>query len=43
MVERCALDSSGSVQGPVVDSCECGNEPTGSIKRGEFLAQLSDY
>ena len=21
----------------VADSCECGNEPSGSVKRGEFL------
>jgi hypothetical protein len=23
--------------GQVAGSCECGNEPSGSIKRGEFL------
>jgi len=23
--------------GQVVDTCECGNEPSGSIKCGEFL------
>jgi hypothetical protein len=28
---------SGSGQGPVPDSCEHGNEPSGSIKGGEFL------
>jgi hypothetical protein len=28
---------------PVVGSCEHGNEPAGSIKRGKFLDQLSDY
>jgi hypothetical protein len=22
---------------PVAGNCECGNEPSGSIKRGEFL------
>jgi hypothetical protein len=25
------------------DSCEHGNEPSGYIKRGEFLDKLSDY
>jgi len=34
---RCGLDSSGSGQGLVGDSCEHGNEPSGSIKGGEFL------
>ena len=24
----------------VVDACECGNEPPGSVKCGEFLDQL---
>jgi len=24
----------------VVDACECGNEPSGSVKCGEFLDQL---
>jgi hypothetical protein len=33
----CGLDSSGSGYGPVVGSCEHGNEPLGSIKGGEFL------
>jgi hypothetical protein len=36
-VGRCGLDESGSRQGPVVSSCEHGNEPSGSIKGGEFL------
>jgi hypothetical protein len=27
----------------VVDSCEDNNEPSGSIKRLEFLDHLSDY
>ena len=31
------LDSAGSGQGQVACSCECGNEPSGSIKCGEFL------
>ena len=34
------LDRSGSGQGQVVGTCECGNEPSGSIKYGEFLDQL---
>jgi len=28
--------------GPVAGSCEHGNEPSGSIKGGEFFDQLSD-
>jgi hypothetical protein len=36
-VGRCELDASGSELGPVVGSCEHSNEPTGSIKCGEFL------
>jgi hypothetical protein len=31
------LDRSGSEYGPVVGSCECGNEPSGSLKCGEFF------
>jgi hypothetical protein len=31
------LDRSGSGQGQVAGSYECGNEPSGSIKCGEFL------
>ena len=31
------LSRSGSGQEQVADSCECGNEPSGSIKCGEFL------
>jgi len=31
------LDSSGSGKGQVAGSCECGNEPSDSIKYGEFL------
>jgi hypothetical protein len=26
----------------VAGSCECGNEPSGFIKRGEFLALAED-
>ena len=31
------LDRGGSGWGQVAGTCECGNEPSGSIKRGEFL------
>jgi hypothetical protein len=31
------LDASGSGQGQVADSCEHGNEPSGSTKGREFL------
>jgi len=31
------LDRSGSGQGQVAGTCEGGNEPSGSIKCGEFL------
>ena len=31
------LDGSGSGQGLVADTCDCGNEHSGSIKYGEFL------
>jgi hypothetical protein len=41
-VRGCVLDSSGSGEGPVAGSCEYYNA-SGSIKRGEFLGQLSDY
>jgi len=30
-------DRAGSGEGQVVSTCECGNEPSGSIKCGEFL------
>jgi hypothetical protein len=33
----CGLDSLCSVYGQVAGSCEHGNEPSGSIKCGEFL------
>jgi hypothetical protein len=35
-VGRCELDASGSGQGAAASSCEHGNEPSGSIKRGEL-------
>ena len=31
------LDLSGSGQGHVAGPCDCGNEPSGTIKRGEHL------
>ena len=34
------LDWVGSEQRQVADACECGNEPKGSVKCGEFLDQL---
>jgi hypothetical protein len=36
-VEMCVLDASGSGQEPVACLCENSNEPSGSIKGGEFL------
>jgi len=34
------LDLSGSGYGQLADTCDCGNEPPGSIKYGEFLDYL---
>jgi hypothetical protein len=34
------LDWAGSGYIQVAGTCECGNEPSGSIKRGEFLDWL---
>ena len=31
------LDRAGSGSGQVADTCESGDEPSGSIKCGEFL------
>jgi hypothetical protein len=31
------LDRAGLGEGQVGGTCECGNEPAGSIKWGEFL------
>ena len=31
------LDRAGSGQGQVEGTCDCGNEPSGSIKWGNFL------
>jgi hypothetical protein len=36
-VGSCGLDSSASVQGPVVSPCEPSNESLGSIKGEELL------
>jgi hypothetical protein len=36
-VGRCGLDVSISGLGPVAGSCDCGNEPSESIKGREFL------
>jgi hypothetical protein len=33
----CGLDGAGSGQGQVAGTCECGNDPSGSIKWGLFL------
>jgi len=33
----CGLDWVGPGEGQVADACDCGNEPSGSIKCGEFL------
>ena len=37
---RRGLDLSVSGQGQVAGTCECGNEPSGSVKRGELLDKL---
>ena len=37
---RHGLDRAGSGLGQVAGSCECGNEPSGSVKCGEFLDKL---
>jgi hypothetical protein len=34
------LHRAGSEDGQVTESCECSNEPPGSIKRGGFLDKL---
>jgi len=36
------LDRAGSGQGKAAGTCECGNEPSGSIKFGEFLDKLEN-
>jgi hypothetical protein len=42
-LEEHGLDSSGSGYGQVAGSCECGNEPSASIKCGEFLEKLMTW
>ena len=37
---ECGRDQAGSGKGQVADICDCGNEPSGSIKCGEFLDYL---
>ena len=34
---RHGLNRSGSDHGQVAGCCDCGNEPSGSVKCGEFL------
>jgi len=34
------LDRTGTGYGQVTGTCECGNEPSGSLKCGEFLDQM---
>jgi hypothetical protein len=41
--EGCGLDSTGSEYNAVAGSCEHGNDPSVSIKGGEFCDQQSDY
>jgi hypothetical protein len=42
-VGRCGLDASSSGERPVARTSEHGNEPSGSIKCGEFLYELNGY
>jgi hypothetical protein len=37
----CELDSVGSEYAALAGSCEHGNEPSGSVKGGKFIGQLS--
>jgi hypothetical protein len=36
-VEKCGLDASSSGYGPIAGFYEHSNEPSGSLKGGEFL------
>jgi hypothetical protein len=36
----CRLDSNSSEQSPMLGVCEYDNEPSGSMKYGEFLGEL---
>ena len=38
--EGYGLGRAGLKQGQVAGTCECGNEPSGSVKRGELLGYL---
>ena len=40
---RQGLDRSDSRTGEMAGPCECGNEPSGSIKCGEFLDWLVSF
>ena len=40
IVLKCGRDWAGPGQRQVAYACECGNEPSGSVKCGEFLDQL---
>ena len=40
---ECGLGRAGLVQGQVAGTCECGNEPWGYAKCGEFLDQLKKF
>jgi hypothetical protein len=40
-VEKCELHASGFREGPVADTCEHGNESSGSIKGRKFLEYMS--
>jgi hypothetical protein len=42
-MERCGLDACGPEQGTIMGSCECGNEPLGSVKGGEFLMYVRNW
>ena len=37
----CGLDLAGPGQGQVADACECGNEPSGSVKCGNLLTSCN--
>jgi hypothetical protein len=39
---ECGLDTSGLRYGPVAGFYEDSNEPSGSVKGGEFIDQLND-
>jgi hypothetical protein len=40
---ECGLDESGLVEGRMTGCCEHGNEPSCSMRGGEFLDLLSNY